>query len=373
VSETTTYWVGTYPAAGAGTPVGQGEGIWHIRLAPDGSPVDALLSAVTPAPSFLARHPHRPVLYAANEIAPGGRISAWAIGAGGRLDPLGMLSSGGAGPCHLLVDPAGRALYVCNYDSGSIATVLLEPDGGFEPIALERDEPTSVLGHHGTGAERARQEGPHAHFAAFVPSGRWVLVVDLGTDELRRYRVAPDGRLVADGIAARLPAGTGPRQLAFGPAGALYVVGELDVTLYVLRWDDAAGTAMPVEVLPACATGLRSGQRVQPAHLVLAGRRLVLSVRGADVMAEFEVADDGALRYLTELDSGGTWPRHFALAADRMIVANQTGGGVVVLSRGGIRPDAASAAAVGEGPGIPAVLGRLDLPSPACVVAEPSA
>ncbi len=373
MSETTTYWVGTYPAAGAGTPVGQGEGIWRIRFAPDGSPVDALLAAVTPAPSFLARHPHRPVLYAANEIAPRGRISAWTIGAGGRLDPLGMLSSGGAGPCHLLVDPAGRALYVCNYDSGSIATVLLEPDGGFEPIALERDEPTSVLGHHGTGAEPARQEGPHAHFAAFVPSGRWVLVVDLGTDELRRYRVAPDGRLVADGIAARLPAGTGPRQLVFGPAGALYVVGELDATVRVLRWDDAVGTAMPVQVLPACATGLRSGQRVQPAHLVLAGRRLVLSVRGADVMAEFEVADDGALRYLTELDSGGTWPRHFALAADRMIVANQTGGGVVVLSRGGSRPDAASAAAVGEGPGIPAVLGRLDLPSPASVVAEPSA
>ena len=370
MSETKAYWVGTYPAAGFGTPVGQGEGIWRVELAPDGSPVGSALAAVTPAPSFLARHPHQPVLYAANEIAPEGRLSAWAIGAGGRLDPLGTLSSGGGEPCHVLVHPAGRALYGCNYASGSIATVLLEPDGRFDRVALERGEPTAVLGHQGFGAEPARQEGPHAHFAAVTPSGRWVLVVDLGTDELRRYRVTPDGCLIVAGIAARLPAGTGPRHLAFGPEGALYVVGELDVTLHVLRWDDARGTASRVAVLPACVAGLRSGQRVLPAHVARCGGRLVVSVRGADVVAEFEVADDGGLQPAGEVDSGGTWPRHFALEDDRMIVADQTGGGVVVLARDPAQPGARPLADRPDGPGMPTVLGRLDLPSPACVIPE---
>lgn len=365
--------MGTYPAAGAGTPVGQGEGIWRVELASDGSAVDAALAAVTPAPSFLARHPERPVLYAVNEMAPAGRLSAWAIGPGSTLRPLGTVSSGGGDPCHLLVHPAGRALYACNYASGTVATVLLEPAGGFDPMALERGEPTVVLGHHGTGPERARQEGPHAHFAAFAPSGRWVLVVDLGTDELRRYRVEPDGRLVADGIAARLPAGTGPRHLAFGPRGALYVVGELDVTVHTLRWDDTSGTASHVQVLPACGTGLRSGHRVLPAHLGLAGGRLYLSVRGADVIAVFEVSEDGALRPSAEVDSGGTWPRHFAVEVGRMIVANQTGGGLAALALGEPRSADGHAPAEHAQAGIPTVLGRLDLPSPACVIAEQSA
>ena len=44
-----------------------------------------------------------------------------------------------------------------------------------------------VLGHVGAGPHPQRQEGPHAHFVAHAPGG-WVLVVDLGTDEIRRYR-----------------------------------------------------------------------------------------------------------------------------------------------------------------------------------------
>ena len=151
----------------------------QVRLEPHVDPAeDDALAAVTPAPSFLARHPERPVLYAVNEMAPAGRLSAWAIGPGSTLRPLGTVSSGGGDPCHLLVHPAGRALYACNYASGTVATVLLEPAGGFDPMALERGEPTVVLGHHGTGPERARQEGPHAHFAVEV--GRMIVANQTG-------------------------------------------------------------------------------------------------------------------------------------------------------------------------------------------------
>ena len=109
--------------------------------------------------------------------------------------------SGGADPCHLLLDTDGRTLFVANYTSGTLAVLPLDADGGFATLG-----PDQVFGHTGTGPDEDRQESPHAHFVALDPSGAFVLVVDLGTDEIRRYRRV-DGRLVEDGIAAVLPAG----------------------------------------------------------------------------------------------------------------------------------------------------------------------
>src|SRR5690606_40186779 len=88
--------------------------------------------------------------------------------------------------------------------------------------------------HAGTGPVADRQEGPHAHFVApFAHLGAAddgsgdVLVVDLGTDELRRHDPgAPDG--TAPRVVATFPPGTGPRPLAALPSGPLVVVGEPD-------------------------------------------------------------------------------------------------------------------------------------------------
>ena len=49
-------------------------------------------------------------------------VSAFAIGrTDGRLTLLNTVRSGGAGPAHLSVHPAGKHLLVANYSGGSIA------------------------------------------------------------------------------------------------------------------------------------------------------------------------------------------------------------------------------------------------------------
>ncbi len=88
---------------------------------------------------------------------------------------------------------------MANYSSGTLAVLPLDGDGGFATPG-----PSQVLAHTGAGPDEGRQESSHAHFVALDPSGAFVLVVDLGTDEIRRYR-REDGRLVEDGIAAALP------------------------------------------------------------------------------------------------------------------------------------------------------------------------
>ncbi|OYV92894.1 MAG: hypothetical protein B7Z73_04220, partial [Planctomycetia bacterium 21-64-5] len=72
-------------------------------------------------PSFLAIHPNQRFLYSVCEVAEidgqrSGAIAAFAIDpADGSLKALNRESSGGQGPCHLVVDKAGKNVLAANY------------------------------------------------------------------------------------------------------------------------------------------------------------------------------------------------------------------------------------------------------------------
>ena len=107
-------YVGTYTGAvGAGA---NGEGIYLFQMnAQTGELSQRKLVAKTPSPSWIAIHPNGKYLYAVNEISnftttpPSGSVSAFSINrANGDLTLLNVVSSQGAGPAHLSVDPLGE-------------------------------------------------------------------------------------------------------------------------------------------------------------------------------------------------------------------------------------------------------------------------
>jgi 6-phosphogluconolactonase len=350
-------WIGTYPVAGAGTPVGQGEGVWSVPFDDEtGALGEARQVAVVPSPSFVAAR--GPWLYAVSEDEPGAVV---ALPASAPDQTTASALSGGVYPCHLVATE--HALLVANYGSGTLGVVPLDASG-----ALTSDE-TAVHGHAGSGPREDRQEGPHAHFVALAPGGRHVLVVDLGTDQVRRY--AWDGRTATpDGIAVTFPPGTGPRHLDFSPDGRFaYVTGELDRAVHVLAWDVETATGALVQSVPAvvdAASGaaasdegartppgddpVRNGDGDLPSHLVLDGDQVLLTVRGADVLTRWQVGPDGLLVDGSSHALGGHWPRHFAVVGTWLVVALEKSGELVVLSRDGAERT------------------RLALPSPTCVL-----
>jgi 6-phosphogluconolactonase (cycloisomerase 2 family) len=331
-------YIGGY-TRGAG---GDGQGITLARRSADGGLVDPRLVAVTAAPSFLVRHPDRPVLYAVNEVGDG-ELSAFAIGADGDLVPLGQWSTGGAEPCHLVYSDGH--IYVANYGSGTVAVFPLDEGG------TPRDR-SALDGHHGRRPDEVgdpqRQEGPHAHMVVPVQGG--VLVVDLGVDAVTKYAVDA-GRLGPGAVVARLPAGLGPRHLAVVD-GLVHVVCELVPT--VVSYDTTEpGRWREVGRVPASA---RAGQ-AQPSEIAASadGRFLYVGNRGVDTIAVFELAS-GLPAPIGEVPCGGAWPRHFALDGDLMYVANERSHTVVTLRRD-------------PGTGIPAPTGpALGVPSPTCVL-----
>ena len=317
----TALWWGTYPTAGLGTPTGQGEGLWRH----DASGVTQVLEL--PAPSFVLAHPSLPVLYAVSETE---RSALHAIDVSDPAAPrvAATVPTGGAFACHLLMAQGEVAIYISHYGTGDLAVLPLETDG-----LPTSHEPMQLLRHEGSGPNAARQEGPHAHSAAYAPGGRHVLVADLGTDQLRRYAGVPGGILEEDGIAATLPPGSGPRHMVTD-GELIHLVCELDVTLRTLRWDPLSATAEVIGETPITTVGPRSAD-VDGSHILRVDATpysepvLLVGARGADVIAVFDLSPEGWPRYRASLDAGH-WPRYFTIdgsVADgaRLLVTEERG------------------------------------------------
>ncbi|OJF12059.1 lactonase family protein [Couchioplanes caeruleus] len=326
---------------------GEGEGIVLLRRdGVTGSLTRLGVAARTPSPSFLAQHPTLPVLYAVNEL-DSGTVSAFAVAGDGSLSPLAVQSTGGSAPCHLAVSSDGRHLLVANYASGDVAVHPLEADG----VPGERSD---LLNLDGKGPVADRQEGPHAHMVAPDPNGPDVLVCDLGSDRVWHTRLDPiSGRLTLVGAAAVAEPGTGPRHLLRTRDGALLVVGELAADLTWFR-PGASGALERAGACPASAASEKAsaasekasaafekasaeegqvgaadekaggGRRNEPSELVAGrdGRFVYVANRGPDTVSVFAWEPDGGT-LVAEVATGGKGPRHLALLADHLYVANE--------------------------------------------------
>lgn len=301
-------------------------------------------------PSYLAvgHTSAGPVLYAVSETTQGA-VVAYDI-AGPEPRPLGApVTVRGQEPTHLSV--AHGHLLTANYGSGSITALPLAADG--TPRAA-----TDVLRNEGSGPHPARQLGPHAHQVLPDPSGRWVLSVDLGTDSVRICSLdAGSGKLTPHGQTALRP-GTGPRHLAFHPAGThAYVLGELEPSVVVCRWDAATGVLAP---LGTTALFPDAAGAVSPSAPVVShdGRHLWTAVRGPDTIAVLALDAAGERAELvTSVPCGGRWPRDLVLdpSGTRLYAANERSGDVTWLD-------------VDSATGIPARAGSLAVPAASSVV-----
>jgi 6-phosphogluconolactonase (cycloisomerase 2 family) len=329
---------------------GRGRGLTVFRRDPADGSLERISELDLAAPSFLARHPRLPVLYAVNETEEGA-VSALAVDeAEGTLRLLGSLPTGGASPCHLAVSADGRRLLAANYGAGSVAAFSLGPDG--RPEAR-----TDLVRHEGSGPDASRQEGPHAHMVVPGPDGGtadgglWT-AVDLGADRLLGYRLGADGRAARLSETA-LPPGFGPRHLVRAGDGLAYLVGELSSELAVLRESGDGGFTL-LGTVPASRRADAPGNL--PAHLSVSadGRLLFLSNRGADTVAVFRAGESP--EPVGEFPCGGAWPRHLALDPDGRLlyVSNQESDSLDVLA---VDTD-----------GTPTHVHRYPTPSPTCAL-----
>lgn len=342
-------YVGTYTK-------GKSKGIYAWRFNPSSGKLTSLgLAGESSNPSFVAIHPNHRFLYAVNENSDG-KVSAFSIDAAtGKLTALNSVSSRGDGPCHLAVDHSGKWVFVANYGSGSVAVLPIHPDGSL-------GESTAFVQHAGSSANKQRQSGPHAHCVTQSKDGKFLLVEDLGLDEVLVYRFdAAKGTLAAnDPPFAKLPPGTGPRHLAFSSdARFAYVLGEMFANVTAFHYDAAHGSLQPfqtISMLPDDYSGGKSG-----AEIVIHpnGKFLYGSNRVHNSIATFAVdAAKGTLTALDRVPSQGKTPRSIAIdpTGAYLFAAHQDSDNIVVFK-------------IDTKTGIPKATGEvLEAGAPVCVV-----
>jgi 6-phosphogluconolactonase len=322
-----TIYVGTYTGP-------RSKGIYMLRMdSATGALTAPEVAAETPNPSFLALDPTGRFLYAANEVndfagAKSGSITAFAVvPETGKLKLLNQQPSGGLSPCHVAVDGAGKNVLAANYGSGSVEVLPIGKDGSLAA-------PSDFAQDKGSGPNKQRQEGPHAHFAGFDPAGRFALWCDLGMDKVMICHYdAAKGKLTPNS-AASVAAGAGARHFAFHPgARFLYVISELNSTVTAFSWDAARGTTKLLQEVTTVPAGTRGNSSAEIA-VHPSGKFLYASDRASSTIAIYTIDEQtGKLTPAGFEPTQGRTPRNFAIdpTGNFLVVANQDSGNIVVF------------------------------------------
>jgi 6-phosphogluconolactonase len=323
-------YVGTYTGApGAG---GNGQGIYLFSLNPStGVLTQVNVVSTVPSPSWLAIAPNGKYLYAVNEISDfngttSGSVSAFSINrTTGGLTLLNVVSSQGAGPAHLSVDPLGQFVFVANYGGGTFAVLPIQLDGSLHDATDVQTDIGSVQAKGQTEPATdappgsfafSGHEAPHAHMIQSDPSGKFVFGADLAQDRIYSWLLnRTTGKLVANSPSFfSVPPGDGPRHFAFHPNGrTLYSLQEESSTIIVYSYDAASGLVTErqmLSTLPPGFVGTNFTSEIRVSHdggLVYAANRL------HDTIAIFEVDQEGRLEWAGEEWTRGDYPRSFTI------------------------------------------------------------
>jgi 6-phosphogluconolactonase (cycloisomerase 2 family) len=311
-------YVGSYTGAIGGG--GNGEGIYCFEMnEQSGELMPRGLVAKTPNPSWIAIHPSRKYLYAANEVADfqgnSGSVSAFAIdAASGELKALNTVSSEGAGPAHLSVDASGKFVFVANYGGGSISVLHIHEDGSLGAAADIHRDKGSVGAAQATHAPLGSfavsgHDAPHAHMIAPDPQNRFVLATDLGQDRIYSYGFdAGSGKLTPVSFAS-LPTGDGPRHFAFHPNGHwLYAIQEEASTISFFQYDAATGSLAAQQTVSALPAGFAGSSFASEVLVSPNGRFLYAANRLHDSITVFAIDAHGELKQVGEASTLGDYP-----------------------------------------------------------------
>ncbi|KAJ6504090.1 Lactonase, 7-bladed beta-propeller-domain-containing protein [Mycena vitilis] len=169
-------------------------------------------------PSWIASHPKNlSILYAVNELNPGGNLQSFIVDGTGGLTNVDNVTTGGNGPTFTVMLSTGEVTAM-NFGSPNCSFVATVPD---DPLHFERDSPVISF-----PVPEGALSNPHMS----LEFNDEVLVPDLGGDKI--WRIARNGAPGNFKVQGQIDVdkGTGPRHIAIHD-NILFTVHETASTL----------------------------------------------------------------------------------------------------------------------------------------------
>jgi 6-phosphogluconolactonase len=199
---------------------------------------------------------------------------------------------------YIATDRSGRFLLAASYPNNKVTVNPIAPDGTVQP-------PQQTIATE-----------PNAHAIQPDASNRFVLATSLGGNVVRQFRFDPATGTLSpnDPPAAQVKAGAGPRHFAFHPAnGRVYLVNELEASVYVFAYDAKTGTLKEQQVISALPEKKPDKIWAADLHLTPDGKFLYASERGTSTIAGFRVDPADGTLALIEHTATEQQPRGFAI------------------------------------------------------------
>ncbi|WP_439483936.1 lactonase family protein [Cyclobacterium plantarum] len=307
------------------------QGIHLLEFNPGKNGFNLLSSATDPEnPSFVIANKSQNLVFSVEETAgdEGGKVSSFALNEG-HISKINTVSAAGDAPCYLSLDPSEKFVVAANYSEGNFSVIPVEAEGRLQPAV-------QVVNHKGNSINPNRQKQPHVHAVVFHPQDGRLLVADLGTDEVVVYNFNPNEEkpLVEDPhFRLQVKPGAGPRHMVFDAVGeTLYLIHEITAEIGIYRYDD--GFLEHVETQSLLEQGFTG--TVGAAEVRIYDKFLYASNRGeANEIIGFQIVDQGKLKHIQTISSGGNAPRNFNITPDGkfLVVGNQNSNTLLAFSR----------------------------------------
>lgn len=308
---------------------GVGKGIYRGLLNTQSGQLSRLEQVASlRSPTFLAISSDCRRLYAAQAWSAGGDLAAFRIQEDGSLAQINRIRfrSGGAAD-HISIDATGRFLLAASW-KGLITDFPIEPDGAIG------DEISSYV-FSGSGPAKY-QDAAHCHSIYSDALGKFAYVCDLGSDVIGIFRIdSPEGALAPAKPFSRVPAGSGPRHLAFGGDRFVYVNNQMGRTVSVFSRDPLTGRLSLIQTTPTISEDVVAPPSTDTSEIAVhpSGKWLYVGNRRYNAITVFEIEAAGTLRWVGCCPVDLKDPVSFAIdsSGEWMVAAGQDDTRIVVL------------------------------------------
>ncbi|KAK6341619.1 hypothetical protein TWF696_008690 [Orbilia brochopaga] len=247
-------------------------------------------------------------------------------------------------------------LVTASYDASGVNTYYTKETGEIIPLqTLLFNLPDGQPGH--PDIDPVRQDAAHPHEARIDPTGKFLLIPDLGSDYLRIFTITygekGEDTRIEEVEPLKNVIRAGPRHCYFDRTGKfMYLVEELAsmVRVYQVEYTGPRGIEFtPIQRISTLGLGLGPAdtrvQKLKAAEVAISpdDKHLYVSNRydrsmpdGTDSIAHFLInTDDGTLTFVELTSAGGINPRHIRLSPDGswMCIATQDTNRVAMFKR----------------------------------------